>query len=74
MDHIPKIIEIRQKVKSVRRRQININQDIEVPHAALTSREGDIYTGNHSLDHELSSDLKNGHFVAFKNVRPKKRI
>ena len=66
LDHIPKIIEIRQKVKSVRRRQININQDIDVPHVALTSREGELFPANQSI--ERASQLKNEQIVVFKNV------
>ncbi len=72
LDHIPKIIEIRQKVKSVRRRQININQDIDVPHVALASREGELFPANQSI--ERASQLKNEQIIVFKNVIQKLSI
>ena len=53
LDHIPKIIEIRQKVKSVRRRPVNINQDIDVPQAAMTSRESDFHPANQYMERQL---------------------
>ena len=65
MDHAPKIIEIRQKVKCVRRRPIHITNDSVAPY---TSREGNAISGDNSFDNELNSDIRNGQFLVLKQV------
>ena len=66
MDHAPKIIEIRQKVKCVRRRPIHVTN--EMAPQAYTSREGNAISGDNSFDHDLNSDIRNGQFLVLKQV------
>lgn len=60
IDHAPKILEIRQKVKCVRRRPVNITYETQMPPAAYTSREGNAISGYSSLENDLNSDIRNG--------------